>query len=262
MTMARSALVTGAGSGTGREYVRLLLGDGFHVIAVSLLDEELRDLQRELDPTGERLTVKQADLAETDSAEKLLGWCDEHDYQIDTLINNAGFAAYGIPTDIDLAKLERMLVLNVVTSTKLSMIFGQRMKQRGSGNILVMGSSAGFSPTVRFAAYGASKAFTNTFSLALGAELEQAGVTVTCVTPGSFQSNFATTADVTGFTGTTVMKRIYESEKLDAATVASAGYRALLDGKPMLIVGSKGKAAKVLARVLSPVFMARRSRIL
>jgi uncharacterized protein len=126
----------------------------------------------------------------------------------------------------------------------------------------VMGSSAGFSPTVRLAAYGASKAYTNTFSLALGAELEQSGVTLTCVAPGSFQSNFAATADVAGFSGNSMMKRIYASEKLDAAAVAQAGYHALVQGKPMVTVGNKGVAAKVLARALSPVFMARRSRIL
>jgi uncharacterized protein len=262
MTGTPIALVTGAGAGTGREYVRLLLADRVKVIAVSLLDDELRALRDEFDPTGDRLVVKQADLAEPDSAEKLLAWCDEHGYQVDTLINNAGFAAYGSPTEIDLSKLERMLTLNVVTSTKLSMIFGRRMKERGSGRILVMGSSAGYSPTVRFAAYGASKAYTNTFSLALGAELEQSGVRVTCVAPGSFRSNFAATADVTGFHGKSMMKRIYEREKLDAPAVALAGYRALQKGKPMVTVGSKGLAAKVLARALSPVFMARRSRIL
>jgi short-subunit dehydrogenase len=239
-----------------------LLNDNVNVVAVSLLEAELGALRKELDPGGNRLILKQADLAEPDSAEKLLAWCDEHDYQIDILINNAGFAAYGNPTDIDLTKLERMLLLNVVTSTKLSMIFGRRMKERGFGRILVMGSSAGFSPTVRFGAYGASKAYTNTFTLALGAELERSGVTVTCVAPGSFQSNFASTADVTGFAGKSVMKKIYEKEKLDAPTVAAAGYRALRQGKAMVVVGSKGVAAKVLARALSPVFMARRSRIL
>jgi short-subunit dehydrogenase len=257
-----TALVTGAGAGTGREYVRLLLADDFRVLAVSLLDDELARLKRDHDPGGDRLVLRRADLCEPDSAEKLLAWCDEHAYQVDTLVNNAGFAAYGVPTEIDLAKLERMLLLNVITSTKLSMIFGRRMKERGSGRILVMGSSAGFSPTVRLAAYGASKAYTNTFSLALGAELEQSGVTLTCVAPGSFQSNFAATADVAGFSGNSMMKRIYASEKLDAAAVAQAGYHALVQGKPMVTVGNKGVAAKVLARALSPVFMARRSRIL
>lgn len=70
VTGTQTALVTGAGAGTGREYVRLLLGDNVKVIAVSLLDAELSALRNELDPGGDRLITKQADLAEPDSAEK------------------------------------------------------------------------------------------------------------------------------------------------------------------------------------------------
>lgn len=257
-----TALVTGAGAGTGREYVRMLLADNVRVIAVSLLGEELAQLQAQFDPTGDHLITKQADLSEPEAAEKLAAWCDEHGYEVDTLINNAGFAAYGNPTEIDLSRIEQMLLLNVMTSTKLSMIFGSRMSERGRGRILVMGSSAGFSPTVRFAAYGASKAYTNTFSLALGADLEKHGVSLTCVAPGAFKSNFAAAANVGTFPGRPLMQRIYANEKLDARAVADAGYRAMLAGKPMITVGSKGYAAKLLARALSPVFLARRSRLL
>jgi uncharacterized protein len=256
------ALVTGAGAGTGREYVRLLLGDGYQVIAVSLLDDELAALARDLDPGDDRLVVKQADLCEPDSADKLLAWCDEHGYQVDVLINNAGFAVYGAPSEVDVHRVERMLMLNVVTSTKMSMLFGRRMKERGHGKILVMGSSAGYSPTVRFAAYAASKAYTNSFTVSLGAELEGSGVTVTDVAPGAFQSKFAATADVNAFQGNSVMKRVYATERLDAAGVAATGYRALLAGKPLVTVGSKGIAAKLVGRLFSPVFVARRSRIL
>jgi uncharacterized protein len=66
------ALVTGAGASTGREYVRLLVADGFTVIAVSLLDDELRALRDEFDSVGDRLILKQADVAEPEAAEKLL----------------------------------------------------------------------------------------------------------------------------------------------------------------------------------------------
>jgi uncharacterized protein len=257
-----TALVTGAGAGTGREFVRLLLADDAKVLAVSLLDDELSSLQDELDPTGQRLTVKQADLSVPGAAEMLLAWCDDQGHHVDTLINNAGFALYGDPTEIDLGKLERMLLLNVVTSTKLSMVFGQRMKDIGRGRILVMGSIAGFSPTVRFAAYAASKAYTNAFALALGADLEKSGVTVTCVAPGSFQSKFAETAQIAAFQGNSITKRIYLHEKLTARTVALAGYHAMNAGKPMVTVGIKGVIAKGLARIFSPAFMARRSRIL
>ncbi|BBX65184.1 short-chain dehydrogenase [Mycobacterium saskatchewanense] len=262
MPHADVALVTGAGAGAGREYVRLLLADGYRVLAVSLLDEELQALADDLDPGDGRLVTQQADLCEQHAAEKLMAWCDSQGHQVDILINNAGFAAYGAPCEIDLSKVERMLMLNVVTSTKLSMLFGERMKQRGRGRILMMGSSAGFSPTVKFAAYGASKGFINTFAVALGAELKHYGVQVTNVAPGSFQSKFAATADIAGYRGSSLMKRIYETEKLDARAVAEAGYRALMGGKPTVTVGAKAAAAKVMARVFSPVFLARCSRVL
>jgi uncharacterized protein len=255
-----TALVTGAGAGAGREYVRLLLGDNARVLAVSLLTDELDDLVTELDPGGGRLVVKQADLGEPDAAEKLLAWCDEQGYEVDILVNNAGFAVYGRPTEVDLARVEKMLMLNVVGSTKISTLFAARMKQRGSGRILVMGSTAGYAPTMRFASYGASKAYTNVFSFCLGADLRGSGVSLTLVAPGSFRSKFADTADITTHVGQAMMRRLYESEKLDAKTVAAAGYRAMRKGRPAVTVGAKGHGAKVLGRLLSPTFMARISR--
>lgn len=260
--MSETALVTGAGAGTGREYVRMLLADGATVLAVSLLQDELDQLVADLDPGDGRLVVHQSDLSEPDAAEKLLAWCDEGGHHIDILVNNAGFAVYGAPTEVDLAKVERMLNLNVLTSLKVSVLFGRRMKDRGRGRILVMGSTAGYAPTMRLGAYGASKAFTNTFTFCLGAELRGSGVTVTCVAPGSFRSNFAASADVSSHQGKTGLKKIYEKEKLDAPAVARAGYDAMRKGKPTVTVGSKGIAAKVLGRILSPVFMARMSKSL
>jgi len=256
-----TALVTGAGAGTGREYVKLLLADGAKVVAVSLLKGELDDLLLELDPGDGRLVVKQADLAEPDAAERLLEWCDERGLVIDTLVNNAGFAVYGDPTEVDVAKVEKMLMLNVVGSTKISTLFAQRMRERGAGRILVMGSTAGLMPTMRFASYGASKAYTNTFTYCLGAALKGTGVTITLVAPGSFKSKFAAAADIESARAG-VMRRLYESEKLDAPTVARAGYRAMRKGRPAITVGVKGHAAKVGGRLFSPVFLARMSRSL
>jgi uncharacterized protein len=260
VTTRKTALVTGAGAGAGREYVRLLLLEGSTVLAVSLLDDELGDLQAELDPGNGRLVIKRADLSEPNAAEKLLAWCDASGYQVDTLINNAGFATYGDPTSADLDKIERMLNLNVLTSTKLSVLFGRRMKERRSGRILIMGSSAGYSPTIRLGAYGASKAYTNAFAFCLGAELRTFGITVTCVTPGTFKSKFASTAGLTTHNGEGLLQKMYAEEKLEASAVARAGYEAMRAGKATVTVGRNGHLAKVLGRVLSPVFIARMSR--
>jgi uncharacterized protein len=255
-----TALVTGAGSGTGREYVAMLLRDGATVLAVSLLDNELSALEADLGPEDGRLIVKQADLSEPDAAEKLFAWCEESGHQVDVLINNAGFAAYGHPTEVDLDKVERMLNLNILTCTKLSVLFGRRMKERRSGRILVMGSTAGYAPPMRLAAYGASKSYTNVFTFCLGAELRTHGVTVTCVTPGTFRSNFASTADIASQANSGLLRSLYAKENLDAPAVARAGYEAMRAGRANVTVGKKGHAAKVAGRMLSPVFIARISK--
>jgi short-subunit dehydrogenase len=249
-----TAVVTGAGAGTGREFTKLLLADGAIVIAVSLLSEELDALTRELDPGQGRLVTKQADLSESNAAEDLLTWCDEQGYDVDVLINNAGFAIYGEPTEVDMSRVETMIALNVVTCLKMSVLFARRMKQRGSGKILVMGSTAGIAPTPRLGAYCATKAFTNSASWSLGAELRGTGVDVTVVTPGSFRSNFAGTANVRD---TSLLGKVYRRERLDASGVARRAYSAMRKGRATVTVGRSGQLAKVLGRVLPPVFVAR-----
>lgn len=252
--MARQiALVTGAGAGTGREYVKLLLADGATVIAVSLLKTELDDLVAE-SAAGDRLVTHQADLSERDAAERLLEWCDEQGHLVDVLINNAGFAVYGLPTEVDLDRVETMIGLNVVTCMKLSVLFARRMRERGRGRILVMGSTAGMAPTPRLGAYCATKAFTNSFAWSLGSELRGTGVTMTVVTPGGFQSKFAETA---GVSGPALLTKVYEREKLDAAGVARKAYAAMLKGKPTVTVGSSGQMAKGMSRAVPPTLLAR-----
>jgi uncharacterized protein len=248
------ALVTGAGAGTGREYAKLLLADGMKVIAVSLLKDELDDLACELDPGGEKLIIKQADLSQSDSAEELLQWCDARGYEVDVLINNAGFAVYGEPTQVELDRVEMMIGLNVVTALKLSVLFGRRMIKRRNGKILIMGSTAGFAPTPRLGAYCATKAFTNVFGWALAAELRAAGVGVTVVTPGSFTSKFASTAEVRD---NSLLGKIYAHERLDAAKVAHKGYLAMRNGHPSVTVGLSGHIAKIVGRLLPPALAAR-----
>ena len=254
-----TALVTGAGAGTGKEYVRLLLADGARVVAVSLLENELDDLLREFAGAGDRLMTRQADLAEPNGAEKLLAWCDEHDLVVDTLINNAGFAVYGDPLDVDLDKVEKMLMLNVIGSTKISTLFGRRMKERGSGRILVMGSTAGMMPTMRFAAYCASKAYTNMFTQCLGAALAESGVSITLVTPGSFKSKFAASADLESSMSGGLMPKLFAKEKLEASSVARAGYAAMRSARPAVTVGAKGHIARIGGRLFSPSWLARQS---
>jgi short-subunit dehydrogenase len=251
-TLMKKVIVTGAGSGIGKEFTKLFLADGSAVLAVSLLDTELEQLSTELPSYGERLQTLQMDLAEPAAAEKLLSWCTAHDWVPDTLINNAGFACFGEAVDLPLERVISMIELNVVTLTKTSMLFGAIMKERGHGAILNVGSTAGMLPAPRMAAYCATKSYVNTFTFALGAELKPYGVTVTCLTPGATQTNFSRAGGIDDFKGKSLLHDMFAKNKAGSpAEVARGGYDALTKGKRHALVGKGSAIAGVASRVLS-----------
>lgn len=251
MSVPERVLITGAGSGIGRALTRELLRSGARVLAVSLLPEELERLVAELDPNGGQLQVLQMDLSASGAAERLFRFCEDAQFTVDTLINNAGFACYGDSTDLDIARVSAMLRLNVIALTELSLLFGRQMKERRQGHILNVGSTAGMVPTARFASYGGSKAYVNSFSYALRAELAPYGVGVTCLTPGAVATNFARSADILGFKGKSIMRDHFNAGK--AATpdeVAAAALIGLRQNRAQVLVGQGSRLAAVLSRVL------------
>jgi short-subunit dehydrogenase len=251
MTMTQRVLITGAGSGIGRELTREFLRSGARVLAVSLLLDELHRLTADLDPEGERLEILQMDLSVPGAAAKLFAHCEDAEFAVDTLINNAGFACYGDATDLDAARVTSMLQLNVIALTELSMLFGRQMKERRRGRILNVGSTAGMVPTARFASYGASKAYVNGFSYALRAELAPYGVGVTCLTPGAVATNFARSADILGFTGKSMMKEHFIAGKAAMPEeVAAAAIAGLKHNRAQVLVGNGSRLAAVLSRLI------------
>jgi len=248
----KKVLVTGAGSGIGKEFTKLYLEDGSRVLAVSLLQSELDQLGEDFRFADARLDTLQMDLAKPDAASALLQWCEENDWFPDTLINNAGFACFGDAADLTPERVANMLELNVTTLTMTSMLFGRRMKERGHGAILNVGSTAGMVPSVRMASYCASKSYVNTFTYALAAELRPYGVKVTCLTPGATQTKFAQAGGIDDFSGKSLLHNMFKKGKAGSpAQVARAGYDALAAGKRQALVGKGSTFAAVLSRAVS-----------
>lgn len=244
-------LITGAGSGIGRELTRLFLQDGSHVFAVSLLQAELDALQQEMDPAGGRLTTLTMDLSQSGAAEKLFAHCEANQLDIDILVNNAGFACFGDVVDVDMRKQQAMIALNVATLTESCMLFGRKMKERRSGSILNVGSTAGILPSARMASYCGSKSYVNTFSYALRAELAPFNVNVTCLTPAAVATNFAKTAEIDTYKGASKLKDIFAAGKASLpADIASAAHRGLRAGKAQVLTGKSAWMVAVLFRLL------------
>jgi short-subunit dehydrogenase len=246
-----TVLVTGAGSGIGREFARRFMADQSTVIAASLVAAELEELQAEFKQSSERLITIQIDLSKPDAAAVLVDECGKRGLLIDVLINNAGFACFGDAVDDDLGKISAMIALNVVTLTKLSVLIGRQMKANGRGNILNVGSTAGMMPSARMAAYCATKSYVNTFSYALAAELAPFGVRVTCLTPGATATKFAQSGGIANFKGQSMLKTMFETGKAGSPVeVARAGYAGLRAGKRHVLAGKGAKIAAVISRLV------------
>ncbi len=248
----KKVVVTGAGSGIGKEFTKLFLEDGSRVLAVSLVQTELDQLTEDFAFGSPRLQTLQMDLAKPDAAAALLQWCHDNDWFPDTLINNAGFACFGDAVDLLPERVANMLELNVITLTMTSMLFGREMKERGYGALLNVGSTAGMVPSMRFASYGGSKAYVNAFTYALSAELKPFGVNVTCLTPGATQTKFAQAGGIDTFNGKSLLHNMFEKNKAGSpAEVARAGYDALAARKTHALVGTGSKFAAIASRLVA-----------
>jgi short-subunit dehydrogenase len=232
----KTVVITGGAGGIGREFSRLFAKDGYRVVVFSLLAEELKALTQELRQTAPHAEIlsHQIDLSQPDAAEKVMAWCDNRSIEIDVLVNNVGFGLLGEHVELDLARVERMLTLNNLLLTKLTLLVGRKMKQRRRGHILIVSSMVGFSPAPFFAAYSGSKAYALAFSVAVARELKDYGVTVSCLCPGTTRTQFLDTAQ-TAVESARGITRFVSAYTVTPDVVAVAGYRGLFAGKLIIV---------------------------
>jgi uncharacterized protein len=193
------------------------------------------------------------DLARAGASTQLFEWTNQKGFEIEILINNAGVGLHGEHTDLPLERIGAMLQLNISSLTELCWLYGRPMKQRKSGRILNIASTAAYQPTAFFAAYGASKAFVLNFSEALAMELQDHGVTVSCLSPGPTDTAFFGEIDASG-------KDVAHFDKYgrdDARHVANVGIETLMSGKLSRIVGTKNYLRSLGNRFASRVMVAK-----
>lgn len=185
------ALVTGASSGIGAEAARYLSSLGYDLIITARRTERLEKLKRELKT---RVTVYTADLSNAEECKRLF----EAFPDIDILINNAGFGVFGRLSETDLDRELEMLDVNIRACHILMKLYLKRFKERNSGYILNVASSAAFFPGPLFSSYYASKAYVYRLSRAAAYELkrEKSKVVVSVLCPGPVSTEFNEVAGV------------------------------------------------------------------
>jgi short-subunit dehydrogenase len=237
----RTALVTGASAGIGREIARVLAREVGVIVLVARRAARLTELAAELAAARPslRILIRAVDLLDRAATGAALDALEREGVLVDVLVNNAGFGDYGLFEKRGWTKTEQMIELNVVSATFLLHRLVPPMVGRGFGAILNVGSTAGMFPSPGLAVYSASKAYLNLLSEALHAELTGTGVTVTVLCPGPVPTEFQ---EIAGTKGKNPMPKSFH---IDAAQCAEEAVRALVAGDARHISGAGVRAAMI-----------------
>lgn len=229
--MNKTALITGATSGLGYEFVKRFANDHYHLVLVARNNTKLLEIKQSFPHI--KVTTIQKDLSIPGAASDIFEYLTSHNIQIDALVNNAGFGSLGLFDELDIDEQLRMIQVNVMALTELTYYLLPQMKQRKSGRIMNVASTAAFQPGPLMAVYYATKGYVLSFSEALVDELSGMNVTVTTLCPGPTQTNFSTAANM--------KENKMFGLPMDASFVAKKGYQAFMKGKRVSIPGSLNK---------------------
>ena len=252
--MVKYTLITGATSGLGLDLARIYAAKAENLILVARREEIMKKLAEEL---AERYQIRvktfAGDLSRPETARKLVQWTREKGYEVDTLINNAGFGSYGEFHKSDLKKEWEMLQLNVMTLMYLTRAFLPGMVFRGRGGILNVASVAAFAPGPRMANYYASKAYVLSFTQALAAELRNTRLKISALCPGPIQTGFQ---DRAGLSDSKRFSQMAQSG-WSAKQVARYAYERFQQGEVVIVPGLSNQILAVLGRKV-PLKLVRR----
>jgi uncharacterized protein len=246
------AVVTGASTGIGLELARLCVQQGYDLVIAA--DEELiGSAAQELAESGAQCTAVKCDLSTAKGVEALITAIGATGRPVDALLANAGRGLGRAFLDQDLDAALKVVHTNIDGTIHLIHKVGGEMRQRHQGRILITGSIAGLMPGTFQAVYNGSKAFLDSFSVALNNELKDSGVTVTCLLPGATETDFFERADM-------MDTAVGTGEKANAADVAKAGFDAMMKGELKVVAGFGNKVRAAVAHVAPDAMLAQMHR--
>ena len=233
------AVVTGASSGIGYHLARCAAQHGYDLVVAA--DMPLADAVAEFESLGARVQAVQADLASTEGVLHLIQAIGGR--EVDALMANAGHGLGGSFLAQDFEEVLHVINTNIVGTVHLIQHVARGMVARARGRILITGSVAGFMPGSFQAVYNGTKAFVDSFAIALRNELKGTEVSISCLMPGATDTEFFARAHM-------LDTRVGQGRKADPAAVARLGFDAMLKGEADVVAGLKNKLEVALSKVM------------
>src|SRR5713226_2146200 len=222
------ALITGASAGIGGALAEELASGGTNLVLTARRKDRLEELARRLTANFKvSAEVFVADLADSNAPDKIFAFTKEKGFEMDLLINNAGFGQYGEFTSVETQRLLDMVQVNCHAVVHLTRLYLPQMVARRRGDLLILASTASFQAVPYISTYAATKAFDLLFAEGLAEEMKPYGIRVCALCPGSTESEFHVVAGQDKF-----IRKAETAEK-----VARTGLKALAAGKSYVISG-------------------------
>jgi short-subunit dehydrogenase len=235
------SLITGATAGIGLELAKLLAANGSNLVLTARRTDRLRQIATDLSSTHQiRVETVAADLTQPNAATQILDFTRSKTIEVEFLINNAGFGAFGYAHEIPAEKMLEMIQVNCSAVVHLTRLYTPAMVQRGHGDVLILASLASFQPVPFNSVYAATKAFDLLFAEGIAEELRPRGVQVCALCPGSTNTEFQKVADQPD--------RVFRSAET-AEKVARVGLEAMAAGKSYVISGFMNNVMKESQRL-------------
>ena len=240
------ALITGASKGIGKAIAFALAAKGYDLLLVARNQQLLQKASDEI-KAKHRVAVHylSLDLSTLDAAPKVYEWTAQNNYTVSILVNNAGYGLSGLFESYPIEQHLAMLQVNCTTLVQLTYLFLPQLKKQKESHILNISSSAAYQAVPYLSLYAASKAFVLSFSRGIRYELKKSGINVTCVCPGSTDTDFATTAQI-GEKAMKTAKKVNQTPE----QVGNAAVKAMFNKKAEVITGAINKVGGFLTWLL------------
>lgn len=240
------ALITGASKGIGKAIAEELAKKGFDILLVARSESLLKE-NRELIKKKYKVQCNyfSADLADPASVQQVFNWCNQNNYPVSVLVNNAGFGICGpFEKSLDQEPLNMMQV-NMVTPILLCQAFIPLLHQQPKAYILNVGSTTAYHAVPLMSLYAATKVFILRFSRGLHEELRKTNISVTCICPGTTDTEFSFQARINE-------KAIKTGKKvsMSPSAVAHIAVKGMIQNKKEIVPGFINKLTVFLVWLL------------